>query len=136
MGAPELAEDSRFINNQRRIENYDALYTLINDWTSRHTMEELDALISGVGIPFGTVLTMDRVCEQEVLRNRYMLWSVYDPGIGENIEMPGSPIKMHGSLDDVRCAAPTIGQHSGKLLQELLGYSEEKIQNLRSTGVI
>ena len=73
MGKPELATDCRFVNNQARIENYDALSSAIEKWTCNYTMEELDAMFSEAGIPFGTVLTMDKVCQQDIIRDRNCL---------------------------------------------------------------
>ena len=49
-----------------------------------------------------------------------MLWSVYDAGIGEEIRIPGSPIKFHGAEDNVQKSAPLLGEDTEEILKKYL----------------
>ena len=102
----------------------------------QHTVAELEEWIVGAGIPFGRVLAMDEVCRQRALLDRNMLWTVHDNGIGEEIQIPGTPIKMHGCEDRVRRSAPTIGQDTEAILQTVLHMGAEDIARLREENVI
>ena len=79
---------------------------------------------------------MDQVCAQDVLRDRNMLWKVKDTGIGEEIEIPGSPIKMHGCVDAAMRSAPVVGEHTDAVLRDVLHLDDEEIARLHTQSVI
>ena len=137
MERPELAEDPRFINNSARVENYiPTLKGLIEDWSTGLTVDELEERISGAGVPFGRVQNIQQACESKVILRRNMLWQIYDPAFGQEIRIPGTPIKMHGCEDKPACAAPLLGQHSEEILSALLHKSREELQLLKNKNVI
>lgn len=137
MGRPELIDDPRFVNNSARVENYiPVLKGIIEDWSRQHTVDELEQMICSVGVPFGRIQNIKQACESDILRRRNMLWSVYDPAFGREIEMPGTPVKMHGCADRADKAAPMLGEDTDKLLGSLLGLSAAELSGLREEGVI
>lgn len=137
MGRPELAEDPRFANNSLRVENYiPTLKGLIEDWSAQHTVDELEELISAAGVPFGRVQNIKEACESDLVARRNMLWKVYDPAFGREIEMPGTPVKMHGCTDGPAKPAPRLGEDTDALLGGLLGLGDGELETLRKEGVI
>ena len=56
--------------------------------------------------------------------------------LGEEIQMVGNPIKMSEMGEEVFEGAPTLGQHTGQVLRQILGYSPEQIKALQSEKVI
>lgn len=137
MNRPELAEDPRFVTNAKRCENYiHELRGIIAQWAAGYTVDEMEQMLVGAGIPFGRILNMDQVCGQDVLRDRNMLWKVKDAGIGEEIKIPGSPIKMHGCLDAAMRSAPVVGEHTDALLRAVLGMDEAEIGRLHDGHVV
>jgi succinate--hydroxymethylglutarate CoA-transferase len=50
--------------------------------------------------------------------------------------MVGSPFKIPTALPVEYIAPPTLGQHTDEVLQELLGYEQSEIDELRHQGVI
>ncbi len=69
-----------------------------------------------------------------VLANRYIV-ELDHPSHGK-IKSLGFPIFMSESPARLESLAPCIGQHTGKVLHELLGYSEDAIYQLTTEGVI
>ena len=137
MGKPELIEDPRFINNSKRVENYiPTLKGIIEDWSMQHSVDELEELISGAGVPFGRIQNIKQACECDVIRRRNMIWDVYDPAFGREIEMPGTPIKMHGCADRADKAAPGRGEDTERLLCGILGLGHDEVEKLREEGVV
>lgn len=137
MGRPELTDDPRFVDNTQRCANYlNGLEEIISSWSRQHTVAELEEMLVGAGIPFGRVLEMDEVCHQQALLDRNMLWTVNDNGIGEEIQIPGTPIKMHGCEDRAVRSAPLIGQDSSTILRTILHMNDSEISALREEGVI
>jgi CoA:oxalate CoA-transferase len=52
------------------------------------------------------------------------------------VRMPGFPVKMEKTPGVIKMAAPLLGEHTAKVLKEMLGYTDEKIDELRKTGTI
>lgn len=137
MGQPALAEDPRFINNSARVENYiPALKSIIEDWSRALTVDELEQIIGAAGVPFGRVQNIQQACESEVLRRRNMLWKLYDPAFGAEIEIPGTPVKMHGCADAPIKAAPLLGEDTERILSSLLQMGEQELARLRQESII
>ena len=137
MGKPELKENSHFIDNSARCKYYvSELKPIIEDWSSRITLAELERRIVAAGIPFGRINNMKEVCESDIIKRRHMLWEIDAPSIGETVEVPGTPIKVHGCADEPERPAPLLGQHTDQILTDWLGMDTKKIQNLHENHVI
>lgn len=137
MGMTELAEDERFIDNTARCEHYlDELKPIIENWSRQHTLAELEAMITGAGIPFGRICNTKQVCESKIIKRRHMLWQVDDPAIGETIFIPGTPIKVHGCEDKPERPAPLLGQHTDSILRDWLHMDDGEIKTLHEHHVI
>lgn len=136
MDMPELAEDVRFANNSLRCDNYFELRPIIEGWTVQHTMAQLEELIVGAGIPYGSIMNAAQACSSDIIRRRNMLWKLYDPAFGEEIEIPGTPIKMGGCEDKPQRAAPMLGEHNESILSGILHKSTDEIAQLRAEKVI
>jgi crotonobetainyl-CoA:carnitine CoA-transferase CaiB-like acyl-CoA transferase len=54
----------------------------------------------------------------------------------ELIPLVASPIKMSATPPEYRHAPPTLGQHTGEVLGELLEMGEAEIAALRKDGVL
>ncbi len=136
MENPGLAEDPRFVENSGRVQNTPELKPIINSWTSQHTLDELEEMIVGAGIPFGRIQNVKDLCEMDIIRERNMLWEIDDPFLGETVTVPGTPIKMHGCEDAPQRPAPMIGQHTEELLKSILGMEKDEIDLMKEEGVI
>ena len=58
-----------------------------------------------------------------------------DPRLGE-VRMVRSPMRMSGSPTTTPVAPPTLGQHTREVLGKVLGYSAERIAELKQEGAI
>jgi formyl-CoA transferase len=72
--------------------------------------------------------------DEQALRNRYIL-DLDRPGVGP-VKTLGFPLFMSDSPARLRRGAPCLGQHSAEILHDVLGYSEDRICELASSGVI
>jgi crotonobetainyl-CoA:carnitine CoA-transferase CaiB-like acyl-CoA transferase len=52
------------------------------------------------------------------------------------VPLVNSPLKIPTTPTSVRYAPPTLGQHTAEILQSLLGYDEEAVEQLKSEGVL
>lgn len=135
MGKPQLKEDPRYENNDKRCQNYlPDLKQEVEEWTKTKTKAELEKVVVEAGIPFGNILSVPEITEHPQIKTRNMIVEIEDPVIG-NMRIPGIPIKMHGQKDTIDSPAPTIGQHTEEILKEI-GYDSKTIEELGIEKVI
>ena len=137
MGREELVDDPRYDTNLNRCINYlPDLKNTIEEWSTTLTVDELEPLFVGAGIPFGRIMSIPEITEHHLIKQRNMLWEVYQPGINDTIRIPGTPIKLHGEEDKPMKAAPLVGEDTDAILKEVGGYSPEEIARLRESNVV
>ena len=137
MGKPELADNPLYSTNRGRCDNYlPGLKAIIEEWSMTKTMAELEEIFVGLGVPFGQIQTIPEIAEHEIIRDRNMLWDVYQPGIDENIRICGSVIKVEGMPDEIQKAAPLLGESNEEIYKSLLGMSDERLAKLKADGVV
>ena len=136
MGREDLIDDPRFATNVARCENYlPDLKNIIEEWTTTKTVAEMEEIITGLKIPFGQILTIPEVAEHPQIKERNMLWNVYQPGMDREIRIPGSPVKIHGEEDVCQKASPMLGEDNEAILASL-GYTAEQVAALKEQGVL
>jgi formyl-CoA transferase len=72
--------------------------------------------------------------DEQARRNRYIL-ELDHPSLGR-VKTLGFPIFMSDSPARLNRTAPCLGQHSAEILHEMLGYSEDQIEELETSGII
>lgn len=135
IGRPELIHDERFIDIVARVRHADEGVAIVSDWVSQRTTDEVEKLLTEARIPCGKVKDFDELLVDAQLRQRGMFQQVVHPVYGV-IDSCGFPIKMSGSELEPATGCPELGQDTDKILKELLGYSDAKINSLRREGVI
>ncbi len=118
IGKPELAQETRFVTNAGRVENRDALISILkpifktrsgNDWRSAFELS---------GIPCGPILTLDKVFAEPQVDARQMLIEMEHPAIGK-LPLVGSPLKFGETPVAYRLPPPGLGEHTAQILKEL-----------------
>jgi succinate---hydroxymethylglutarate CoA-transferase len=64
-----------------------------------------------------------------------MIQEVDHPSAGK-IRLVGPPVKFSGTPPSVQSPPPLLGQHTREILTDILGYSQEEIEDLYNKGVI
>ena len=106
--------DARFLSNNNRVVNRDALEALISDVSKDLTLQEFRARLAAANIAFGAVNSVADLGDHPALRRR----TVTTEG-GEPIAIPAPPIRWLDVDDtDQSSAAPTIDQHGAALRAE------------------
>jgi len=86
------------------------------------------------GIPVGPVYHVDEVVEDPHLKARGMFIEIEHPRAGK-MKVPNFPVKLSETPGVIKSAAPILGEHTREILTEILGYSEERIEELVKKGV-
>ena len=107
---------------------------MIEAWTMAHTKHEALEAFGSAGVPAGAVLDSLEVLNDPHLKARNMIVDMTHPQRGD-LALPGSPIQMSESPTDYT-PAPLLGQHTGEVLSEWLGYEESQVAQLRDQGIV
>jgi crotonobetainyl-CoA:carnitine CoA-transferase CaiB-like acyl-CoA transferase len=136
-GAAHLADDPRFATNDARSRNREQLIPIVAEFMTTRTMREWMEGLRARQVPCAPVNTVDQVFEDPQVKARGMQIEMPHPLAGAgNIPLVASPIKMSATPPEYRYAPPTLGQHSGEVLNELLEMGEGEIAALRKDGVV
>ncbi len=134
IGQPELASDPRFDTIEARITNADALYEIVAEWTQRHTKHEVMRILGEAGVPVGKNFDTRDLFRDEHLNERGFVHTLDHPEHGE-IRLLGWGPRMSGSRVPIQ-RAPLMGEHSDEILESDLGFSAERLEQLRGAGVV
>ena len=135
IGKEDLIHDPRFATNPARTENRSELTAILSDTMKERTSKQWAGLFESAGLPYSPLNTVKEICEDPYIRHRDMLVEIDQPGIGP-MKMVGSPIHLSETPGGVYSPAPMLGEHSGEVLREVLGYTEDAVERLARDGVI
>ncbi len=135
MGRSELVTDPRFSSAAARTENYQAIDDLIAQWTSCHTIAELETILGKVDVPAARVYTIADIFGDPHYRERGSIVRASDDDLNE-ISMAVPVPRMSETPGVVRHAGRRIGQDTRQVLTELLNFSANHIDALIQSGAI
>ncbi|QCI12482.1 CoA transferase [Pseudomonas putida] len=129
---PALAEDERFSANFKRVANRDALRALIVEAFATLDFDTVIQRLEGANIANAKVNDMQGVWQHPQLQARDR-WRQIDTAAGRvpSLLPPATSNAYTPRMDPV----PALGEHSETILAKL-GLSNERIQQLRTSGVI
>lgn len=129
LGASELLEDPRFADNGQRSVNRQALKQALERHLVAHDGASLAPRLIGLGVPCGSIATVDQVVTHPHARHRGLLVEL------DGYRGIGSPVKLSRTPASYRTVPPTLGQDTRAVLQGL-GLDEPTIAKLLASGVV
>lgn len=129
LGASELLEDPRFADNGQRSVNRQALKQALERHLVAHDGASLAPRLIGLGVPCGSIATVDQVVTHPHTRHRGLLVEL------DGYRGIGSPVKLSRTPASYRTVPPTLGQDTRAVLQGL-GLDEPTIAKLLASGVV
>jgi len=92
--------------------------------------------LNQIGVPAGAVLDVPAVLSAPQISERGFLQTYVDvPGVGRDVALATTGIKLDGAAPTVDTPPPTLGQHNDAIWQQL-GLSDEEIADLRKDKVL
>ena len=108
---------------------------VLENWLKERTVDEAVEAIAAAGVPVAKVPTIAAAIEDPHVKSRESIWELDHPTAGK-VRVPGFPVKMEKTPATYRIPAPQLGEHSVEVLKTKLGYSDEKIEELRLAGAV
>ncbi len=134
MGREELVTDPDFKTPEARLQRLPEVFSLVEAFTLTLTKFEVYRRLNAVDVPCGPVFDTKELLEDESLRARGITVEVDHPERGRYATV-GSPLQLSDSPVDYR-RAPLLGEHTGPILRDELGFSPEEIAALAEEGAI
>jgi len=136
MNRVDLLTNQKFITVQDRLENVEALDRIIEAWTSEKRPEEVMHQLQSAGVPAGKVQDVADLLENDPQLQARDYWiETEHPETGKS-SGEGWGFKLRGAPGPRRRHAPLLGEHTDYVLQQIIGMSEEEINQLIIEGVI
>ncbi|HLW70225.1 MAG TPA: CoA transferase [Candidatus Binataceae bacterium] len=136
MNRPELVDDAKFGTDPGRLANRAELIKMIEDWLA--TFPDRDSAVAHMqknAVPAAPVLSIEETISHPHHRARGTVRTIEDRFVGK-FEIPGMPLRFSEFPKDLPLEAATLGQHNREVLRDLLGRSEQEIEELRAANVL
>ncbi|HEY9080683.1 CaiB/BaiF CoA-transferase family protein [Magnetovibrio sp.] len=136
-GLDDLADDTRFATNNARVGHRDVLVERIAEAIASHPVRHWLEGLEIIGVPCGPVNDLAQVFDDPQVRHRGMVVDLpHESDRRVHARQIASPIKLSETPVSYRRSAPSLGQHTGEVLREVLGLEADEVERLQKQGVV
>lgn len=135
VGGEDLREDPRFADNERRLENKEALNDIIVEWMAEHTREDVLRIFDEHDATIAPVYDIEDMLEDDHYRARGVFTTIEDDQLGAATMQDRYP-GFSETPGGITHLGPTHGEHNDLVYGTLLGYSADRVDELRAAAVI
>jgi crotonobetainyl-CoA:carnitine CoA-transferase CaiB-like acyl-CoA transferase len=131
----DLATDSRFDSNPKRVERKAELVGLLETIFPGRSTDEWLGRLQREGVPAAPIQRVDQVLDDPQVLLREMVVELEHPKLG-TVKTLGTPIKPAGAPPFRPASPPALGEHTDAVLGGLLGYPAARLAELRQQKII
>lgn len=135
LGEPEWAAAAELDTARGRRARRELIDEKLGEFTRRYEPRALMDMLQAAGVPAGMVQRSSDHLEDPQLRHRSFFRPMIHPEMGE-VPYEGHQFRILGYDNGPRSPAPCLGEHSIKVLQEILGYGDEDLARVAASGAI
>ena len=130
IGRPELADDPRYALYVERAKRQAEVHHLTEEFTGKHTREELTALLDKADVPIAAIYSLEEVMALDYYKQRGSFREV-DDGLGGHLSLPIDPCRFDTRTEIP--ALPRLGQHKDEILAQC-GFDPAEQARLAQAG--
>ena len=134
IGRPDLADDPALAHNDGRVARNDEIDAAISEWTSRHELGDVLAVLERAEVPVGKIYSAADIHSDAHYRHRRMIEAVVLPD-GQAIDIPGVVPKLSETPGRTAWIGPALGSHVDEVLASV-GLAAAAVKALRRDRVI
>ena len=135
MERPELGEDPRYKTHVARGDNQTELDDIISNWTSTLTADELQEKLDEYGIPQGKIYRAPDMLDDPHFKAREAILKIAHPQF-KNLQMQNVFPKFSKTPSTVRWTGPELGEHNDYVYKEILGMSDDDINENKEKEIM
>jgi benzylsuccinate CoA-transferase BbsF subunit len=133
IGNPTWTQDSKFSTFLERKRNEEELNRLIEEWTKKHSAEEVMVLMQRNRVPAGMLNNGEDLGNDPQLKHSYYYRRLEHPEMGL-VDYPGAAIEFSKTTQEV-WRSPCLGEHTEYICREIVGMSDEEFIELLNKDV-
>ena len=134
LGRDDLGQDPALADNAGRVKRVEEIDAVIGAWTAQHTVDHVLAALDLAAVPAGRIYTVADIAADPHYQARGMIQQVQMDD-GTSLSVPGIVPKLSRTPGSHRRNAPTIGQDTDAVLQDM-GLTSAQIQTLKDKGIV
>ena len=130
---PEMAANPDYASPALRSAHREAIFAVLNEAFAQQPWAHWQARMRTAGVPCGLVRTVGEAIRSPEARDHELVTRIPHPQLGwaPNVRLP---IRYAATpLADPQ-AAPAVGEHTAAVLRAVLGYSDQRLQQLAAAG--
>ena len=135
IGRPDLVPDPRYASNAARIEHREELVGIIGDRLRQEPTAYWLGELARRKVPAGPINDIAEALGNEFANERGLVRTVRNAA-GDDVPIVSNPVDFSATPAVYERAPPLLGEHTGEVLREWLGYSAEAIDALRNKAAI
>ena len=135
MGEDHWLTDPRFKDDISRGDHGKIISDRLAEWCAERTSEEVLSAMEEARLPAGPVLSPQQVLEDPHIAAKGLFQPVDYPGLEKPAPIMQTPVELSETPGEIRHRAPTLGEHTDSIMQEL-GFEQSEIDELREQRII
>ena len=136
LGLAHLQADPNYATREDRKRNRHALRADIEVTLAAQSAQTLAEALNAIGVPAGAVMTVPEVLTHPQVADRGLLSTFSDvPGVGRDIEVMNTGVKLNGAPLRVDTPPPRLGEHAAEIWHSL-GVQTAELDRLAAEGAL
>jgi len=129
LGNPSWSQEPRFATLEGRGQNADEIDKLIEEWTVKHSADEVMNLMQTAGVPAGVAQTSEDLLNDPQLKHYNAFATVAHPEMG-SCTCQAASVKLTKTPPVEIIRPPLLGEHTEYVCKQFLGMPEEEYVSL------
>ncbi|MBV8915486.1 MAG: CoA transferase [Acetobacteraceae bacterium] len=135
-GLAQLLQDERFATNAARVTNRKLVTETLTPIMRQHGTDWWIEKLESLKIGCGPINTLEKVFADPHVQARGVLVQMPHAASPDGVKVIANPVRLSETPADYRLPPPLLGEHTDQVLGERLGFSAERLAQLRGAGVI